>query len=223
MYGHPCQIDKIKKLLKKYNIKIIEDCAESFGSSYKSNHTGTFVNYGCLSFNGNKIITTGCGGATITNSKVIAKKIRHIVSTSKVPHKWKIFHDKIGWNYRMPNINAALGYAQIKRINKTLKLKRMIANNYYNYFKKSNKINFMCEPKNTKSNYWLNTININCNSIKLRDTVLKELNDYGYNCRPAWTLLHKLPFYKKNQKSNLSNSIFLEKNLINLPSSPNTK
>lgn len=156
-YGHPCRIDEIKKILKKYNIFLIEDAAESLGSFFKNKHTGTFGKLGVLSFNGNKIVTSGGGGCIITNDKILAKKAKHLTTTAKIPHQWNFKHDKIGYNYRMPNLNAALLIAQLENLNFFLRKKRELAKRYQTFLKDSELI-FLKEPKNSKANYWLNSI-----------------------------------------------------------------
>ena len=215
-YGHPCRIDEIKKILKKYHIFLIEDAAESLGSFYKNKHTGTFGKLGILSFNGNKIITAGGGGCIITNDKVLAKKAKHLTTTAKVFHKWKFNHDMTGYNYRMPNLNAALLMAQLENLNYFLKNKRKIAKKYEVFLKK-NKYNFFNEPKNSKSNYWLNSIILE--NKRKREQFLKETNSKGIMTRPIWTLMNKLPMFKEAQCSYLKNSYWLEERIVNIPSS----
>ena len=215
-YGHPCRIDEIKKILKKYHIFLIEDAAESLGSFYKSKHTGTYGKLGVISFNGNKIITAGGGGCIITNDKILAKKAKHITTTAKIPHKWNFNHDLIGYNYRMPNLNAALLIAQLENLNYFLKSKYKIARKYEFFFKKK-EYNFFKEPKNSRSNYWLNSI-IFANK-KQRDQFLKETNFNGIMTRPIWRLMNKLPMFKECQAINLKNANFLESRVVNIPSS----
>ena len=215
-YGHPCRIDEIKKILKKYYIFLIEDAAESLGSFYKSKHTGTYGKLGVISFNGNKIITAGGGGCIITNDKILAKKAKHITTTAKIPHKWNFNHDLIGYNYRMPNLNAALLIAQLENLNYFLKSKYKIARKY-EFFLKKKEYNFFKEPKNSRSNYWLNSI-IFANK-KQRDQFLKETNFNGIMTRPIWRLMNKLPMFKECQAINLKNANFLESRVVNIPSS----
>ena len=156
-YGHPCRIDEIKKILKKHHIFLIEDAAESIGSFYKKKHTGTFGKLGIISFNGNKIVTAGGGGCIITNNKILAKKAKHLTTTAKIPHRFEFKHDEIGYNYRMPNLNAALLIAQLENLNLFIRNKRELAKKYQAFFKDT-EFNFFKEPKNSKSNYWLNSI-----------------------------------------------------------------
>jgi len=215
-YGHPCRIDKIKEICDAYHIFLIEDAAESLGSTYKDKHTGTFGQLGTLSFNGNKIITAGGGGCIVTNNKVLAKRAKHLTTTAKVPHKWYFNHDMVGYNYRMPNINAALLMAQLEKLNDFIINKRNLANKYEAYFK-STDYNFFKEPKYCKSNYWLNSIIL---SEKLqRDQFLKETNANGVMTRPIWNLMNKLPMFKDAQCDNLKNSEWLSERVVNIPSS----
>ena len=156
-YGHPCKIDEIKEICDEHHITLIEDAAESLGSFYKGRHTGTFGELGTISFNGNKVITAGGGGCIITNKKFLAEKAKHLTTTAKIQHKWNYDHDMIGYNYRMPNLNAALLVAQLEKLNEYLKNKRLIAQNYETFFQNFD-IKFFKEPQNSKSNYWLNSI-----------------------------------------------------------------
>ena len=215
-YGHPCRIDEIKKILKKYHIFLIEDAAESLGSFYKNKHTGTFGKLGVISFNGNKIVTAGGGGCIITNDKTLAKKAKHLTTTAKVSHKWDFNHDMIGYNYRMPNLNAALLVAQLEKLDDFIINKRNLANEYEHFFKKFD-FNFVKEPKNCKSNYWLNSI-IFKNKTQ-RDQFLYETNHNGVMTRPIWILMNKLPMFKNTQCDNLKNSKWLFDRVVNIPSS----
>ena len=215
-YGHPCRIDEIKKILKKYHIFLIEDAAESLGSFYKNKHTGTFGKLGVISFNGNKIVTAGGGGCIITNNKTLAKKAKHLTTTAKVSHKWDFNHDMIGYNYRMPNLNAALLVAQLEKLDDFIINKRNLANEYEHFFKKFD-FNFVKEPKNCKSNYWLNSI-IFKNKTQ-RDQFLYETNYNGVMTRPIWILMNKLPMFKNTQCDNLKNSKWLYERVVNIPSS----
>ena len=215
-YGHPCRIDEIKKILKKYCIFLIEDAAESLGSFYKNIHTGTFGKLGVISFNGNKIITAGGGGCILTNDKILAKKAKHITNTAKLPHKWDFYHDMIGYNYRMPNLNAALLLAQLENLDYFLKSKRKIAKKYQAFFKDTNFI-FFKEPRYSKSNYWLNVIILK-NKV-IRDQFLKKTNSKKIMTRPAWILMNKLPMFKNAQCDTLKNSKWLFERVVNIPSS----
>lgn len=215
-YGHPCRINEIRKICKKWFISLVEDSAESLGSLYSGQHTGTFGELGVLSFNGNKIITSGGGGCILTNNEELAKKAKHLTTTAKEPHKWEYSHDMIGYNYRMPNLNAALIVAQLEQLNDFIKNKRRLAQSYENFFIKR-KINFVSEPENTKSNYWLNTIILD--NVKQRNLFLKETNSSGVMTRPIWKLMNKLPMFKLAQCGNLNNSEWLEQRVVNISSS----
>ena len=215
-YGHPCRIDEIKKILKKYHIFLIEDAAESLGSFYKKKHTGTFGKLGIISFNGNKIVTAGGGGCIITNDKILAKKAKHLTTTAKIPHKWNFNHDMIGYNYRMPNLNAALLIAQLENLNFFLRNKRELAKKYQAFFKDTEFI-FFKEPKNSKSNYWLNSIILK--NKKNKDQFLEETNSNAIMTRPIWILMNRLPMFKNAQCDNLKNSKWLFERVVNIPSS----
>lgn len=216
-YGNPCKIDKIREICNEFCIFLIEDAAESLGSFYKKKHTGTFGKLGVISFNGNKIITAGGGGCIVTNDLALAKKAKHLTTTAKVPHKWFFNHDMIGYNYRMPNINAALLVAQLEKLNDILNNKRMLANKYKNFFKNKNII-FFKEPKNSKSNYWLNCIILK-DRIQ-RNKFLKFTNSNNITTRPIWKLMHKLKIFQDAQYENLKNSEWLYERVVNIPSSP---
>lgn len=218
-FGHPVKIDKILDICKKWNIVLVEDAAESLGSFYKNRHTGTFGELAALSFNGNKIITTGGGGA-ILSSKKYAAKAKHITTTSKIPDKVKFNHDEIGFNYRLPNLNSAMGCAQISSLEPILKLKRNLAHKYMDLLKNTNLV-FVKEPKNSKSNYWLNTIL--AENISHRDSIIKTFNEFNIFARPAWGLMHKQKMYKNCIKGNLENTLYLSERIINIPSGVNIK
>jgi perosamine synthetase len=215
-YGHPCKIDKIKKICDEHYIFLIEDAAESVGTLYKNRHTGTFGQLGAMSFNGNKIITAGGGGCIVTDDKTLAEKAKHLSTTAKVPHKWDFNHDIVGYNYRMPNLNAALLVAQLEKLNDFIINKRNLANKYEVFFKSMN-YNFFKEPKDSKSNYWLNSIILeNKNQL---DKFLEETNSKGIMTRPVWTLMNKLPMFKDVQFNDLKNSNWLAERVANIPSS----
>lgn len=214
-YGHPCRIDEIKKILKKYNIFLIEDAAESLGSFFKNKHTGTFGKLGVLSFNGNKIVTSGGGGCIITNDKILAKKAKHLTTTAKIPHQWNFKHDKIGYNYRMPNLNAALLIAQLENLNFFLRKKRELAKRYQTFLKDSELI-FLKEPKNSKANYWLNSIIL---KNKKKNQFLKQTNSNRIMTRPVWMLLNRLPMFKNAHCGDLKNSKWLFDRAVQIPSS----
>jgi len=215
-YGHPCRIDEIKKICDDYYIFLIEDAAESIGSTYKGKHTGTFGQLGAISFNGNKIITGGGGGCIITNDKVLAEKAKYLTTTAKVPHKWDFNHDMVGYNYRMPNLNAALLVAQLENLNNFINNKRELAN-YYETFFSSTDYFFFKEPSNSKSNYWLNVIFLK--NRKQRDEFLDFTNKNGVMTRPTWRLMNELEMFKDCEGVDLKNAKYLEERVVNIPSS----
>ena len=225
VFGHPCKVDMIKKVCDKYNINLIEDASECLGSFYKNKHVGNFGKYGILSFNGNKIITSGCGGAILTNNKNVFKRINHISTTSKKTHKWEYDYNELGFNYRLPNLNCALGLSQIKKIQFYLRKKRNLFKLYNNLLKKFNinEFELIKEPRNCKSNYWLHTIKLKSPSDISKNKILKLFNDKKILIRPLWKLNHKISYLKKYPKMNLKISNLLEKSIINLPSSVNLK
>jgi aminotransferase in exopolysaccharide biosynthesis len=221
VFGHPVEIDEIVEICEKYNIIVVEDAAEALGSFYKNKHVGTFGDIGILSFNGNKIITTGGGGMILTDDETLAKKAEHITTTAKVAHPYEYFHDEIGYNYRMPNINAALGLAQFENLEEFVKIKRWIAQEYKKFFDEIG-IKFFTEPENSRSNYWLNAVILN--NKKERDEFLKITNENGIQTRPVWTLIYKLPMYKDCFKIETPNAEYIEERLINIPSGvPNAR
>ena len=215
-FGHPCRIDEIKEICDKNHIFLIEDAAESVGSQYKDKHTGTFGQLGVMSFNGNKIITAGGGGCIVTNDKKLAKKAKHLSTTAKVLHKWDFNHDMVGYNYRMPNLNAALLVAQLENLSNFIERKRILATNYEDFFK-NQEYTFFKEPSHSKSNYWLNTLLLK--NKKQRNQFLEETNSCGVMTRPIWIMMHKLPMYKHAQCGDLTNSIWLNDRVVNIPSS----
>jgi perosamine synthetase len=219
IFGIPAKIIEIKKIAKKYFIKVIEDAAESLGSFYCNKHTGTFGDLGILSFNGNKIMTTGGGGAILTNNKSLEKKIRHLIELSKIKHPWKFSYTQLGYNLKMPGINAALGCAQIDYIKRLIFMKKKIYFRYKRQFENSHFFTLMQEPSGCKSNFWLNNIKIKCESSLLKNYLIKNLNANGIQLRPAWSLLHKASYLKKFPRDNLKTSNILFNKIISLPSS----
>ena len=219
VFGHPCKIDNLKKIAKKNNLILIEDAAGAMGSFYKKKHLGTFGIAGCISFNGNKIATTGGGGAIITDNKSLAKKIYHLTTTSKQKHKWEYLHDGVGYNHRMSNLSAALGLAQLENLKKVLKFKRKLYSKYHQGFKSFEKGIIFKEPKNAKSNYWLQTLILNKKYSYLKNKILKETNKNYIFTRPAWKLISESIPYKKNQKMLLPVAKEIYNRVINLPSS----
>ncbi len=215
-FGHPCRIDEIKDICDQYHIVLIEDAAESLGSFYKNRHTGTFGKMGVMSFNGNKIITAGGGGCIITDDEDLAKKAKHLTTTAKVPHKWEYAHDMLGYNYRMPNLNAALLVAQLENLDNFIDKKHKLADMYEEFFKGIN-CKFVKESAESSSNYWLNTIILN--NKQQRDVFLNESNTQGVMTRPIWTLMNKLSMFEDAQCGDLTNSKWLEDRIVNIPSS----
>ncbi len=214
--GHPVRIDKIKAICDRYNLVLIEDAAESLGSVYKGRHTGRVGQVGVISFNGNKIVTTGGGGALITDDYQIAEIAKHKTTTAKQPHPWLYIHDDVGHNYRLPNLNAALGCAQIEQLDEFVRSKRSLADQYQRWFE-SKSVEFVVEPMSAKSNYWLNAIFLK--DRRERDIFLKYTNDEGVMTRPMWTPMHTLPMYKNCQRNDLSTAESIEERLVNIPSS----
>ncbi len=225
-YGHPCRIDDIARICEEYHLPLVEDAAESLGSFSGERHTGTFGAIGVLSFNGNKVITTGGGGMLLFRDKEMADRAKHLTTQAKVPHKWEFIHDEIGYNYRMPNVNAALGLAQLEQLPRFLEDKRRIAEQYREFFTGSAhdlqtgrdaSIRFMSEPDHTRSNYWLNTIMLPDKTT--RDEFLAYTNSHGVMTRPTWRLMNKLPMFAQCQTGPLDNAGYLEDRLVNIPSS----
>ena len=215
-FGLPLQIEDIVTVCKEYHIPVIEDAAESLGSYVGDKHTGTFGLLGTFSFNGNKTITCGGGGAVITNDEALAKKAKHLSTTAKIPHKWEFAHDVVGYNYRLPNLNAALACAQLEQLPAILANKRELSQLYREFFGGTD-IDFIDERSGTKANYWLNTILFKTPQEQL--AFLDFSNSNGVMTRPAWKLMTELPMYKFCQRGNLKNSEYLAERLVNIPSS----
>lgn len=217
--GHPVDLDPLVELCHKFNIKLIEDAAEALGSYYKGIHVGHRGLLGALSFNGNKIITTGGGGAILTNDPELAKHAKHITTTAKLPHPWLFEHDQVGYNYRLPNLNAALGCAQLEQLPQFLNIKRLLAEKYQNSFENLPGIKFIKEPNYAKSNYWLNSLLLDDQYANLRDDLLSLMNKNGLMGRPLWNLQHTLPMYKNSPRMPLPVAENLQKRLVKIPSS----
>jgi perosamine synthetase len=219
IFGHPCQLEGILELSRKYSLQVVEDAAESLGSFYKERHTGTFGLLGTLSFNGNKTITTGGGGAILTNDSRLAKRAKHLTTTAKVPHRWEYVHDEVGFNYRMPNINAALGCAQLERLPDFLKSKQRLFHKYSEAFQSLEGVRILSEPNRCQSNFWLQTLLLDETTSLQRDQILEVANDAGFMMRPAWTPLHRLGPYADCPQMPLPVTEALERRILNLPSS----
>jgi perosamine synthetase len=218
-FGHPVDLDPLVAVCARFSIALIEDAAESLGSFYKGRHTGNFGVISALSFNGNKVITTGGGGAILTNDEELGRLAKHLTTTAKIPHRWSFSHDRIGFNHRLPNINAALGCAQLEQLPGFLHAKRELATKYQTAFADVAGLKFVSEPAFAESNYWLNTLLLDESTADRRDELLSLTNDAGIMTRPAWTLMHKLPMYKDCPRMDLSLAETLERRLINIPSS----
>ena len=215
-FGFPCRIAEITQICTDWDIALIEDAAESLGSYAGSRHTGTFASMATLSFNGNKVITTGGGGMIITDDPELAKRAKYITTTAKVPHPYEFVHDEIGYNYRMPNLNAALGCAQMERLDEFLTIKAQLANQWDAFFDQ-NDVRFVRAVDGNKANHWLNALVLD--SKEDRDKFLKVTNDNSVMTRPIWTLMSKLSMFKDCQSDGLENSLWLEDRVVNIPSS----
>ena len=216
-FGHPCRIDEIIEICSEYHIAVVEDAAESLGSFYKGKHTGTFAPIGILSFNGNKTITTGGGGMLLFSDAEQGALAKHLTTQAKVPHAWEFVHDHIGYNYRLPNINAALGCAQMEQLESFIANKRETARHYQAFFEKLPEIDFFTEPLHSRSNYWLNVILFKDKAAQ--QAFLKQSNDNGVMTRPAWQLMHRLSMFRHCQYKDLTNTIYIADRLVNIPSS----
>lgn len=218
-FGHPVNLDPLVEVCDRYQIDLVEDAAESLGSLYKGQHTGNRGRCAALSFNGNKIITTGGGGAILTNDDELGKKAKHLTTTAKIPHRWEFYHDSIGYNYRLPNLNAALGCAQMELLPEFIEAKRLVALNYQKAFAGVAGVTLFKEPDFARSNYWLNVLLLDEASADQRDALLAAANDNGIMSRPAWTLLNNLGMFSKSPAMQLTTANNLYRRLINIPSS----
>lgn len=218
-FGHPVNIEDLMSVAQDFNLALVEDAAESLGSTVNGKHTGTFGLMGTLSFNGNKTITTGGGGAIITNNTELAKHAKHLTTTAKVPHRWEYVHDEVGYNYRLPNINAALGCAQLEQLPDILALKRHLFTNYQSAFRNLSNVNLVSETEGTKSNFWLQAMLLDDSVADQRDEILDNTNNVGLMTRPVWKLLNHLIPYRHCPQMKLPVATSLSQRLINLPSS----
>jgi len=219
-FGHPSQLDELKQVCEEFRLKLVEDAAEAIGSEYNGRHVGTQGLISALSFNGNKTITTGGGGAVLTNDDALAQRARHLTTTGKVTHIWEYHHDCIAYNYRLPNINAALGCAQLEQLGDIIMKKRVLASRYQHEFRQVGDLDFFTEMKGVKSNYWLNAVMLKEPDMEKRNQLLDKLNADGIMVRPIWNLMNRLPMYQSCPAADLSMSHALEDSLINIPSSP---
>ena len=215
-FGHPCHIDEIILICNRYNIDVIEDAAESLGSYFKGKHTGTFGKFGTLSFNGNKTITTGGGGMILTNDDELGKLAKHITTTAKLPHRWEFVHDMTAYNYRLTNLAAALGCAQMEQLPNFIIQKRKLAEKYASFFKQL-EIEFFIEPNNSLSNYWLNSLILKDKTEQ--NSFLEFMNNHEVMVRPIWQLMNRLQMYKDFQHDSLENTEWLSDRVVNIPSS----
>ncbi|BCJ87879.1 LegC family aminotransferase [Effusibacillus dendaii] len=218
-FGHPVDLEPLLDVCQRFHLELVEDAAESLGSFYKGRHTGNWGRMSALSFNGNKVITTGGGGAILTNDESLGKLAKHLTTTAKVPHKWEFYHDQIGYNYRLPNLNAALGCAQLEQLPAFLEKKRALALRYREVFQNISGVRWFEEPGFARSNYWLNALLLDKDHVHERDVLLEISNVQGIMTRPAWTLMHKLPMFKDCPAMDLASAESLETRLINIPSS----
>jgi perosamine synthetase len=218
-FGHPADLDSLDDVCAQFSIIMVEDAAESLGSFYKGQHTGNRGKLAALSFNGNKVLTTGGGGAVITNDAELGRLAKHLTTTARVPHPWELSHDLLGYNFRMPNINAALGCAQLEQMPVFLAQKRNLASRYAQAFAGVDGVAFFTEPEQAKSNYWLNTLILDGRHASDRDALLELTNQSGIQTRPAWTLMHRLPMYRQCPRMDLSTAEDIARRLINIPSS----
>lgn len=215
-FGHPCRIDEIVAICTDYGIPVVEDSAESLGSYYKERHTGTFGLFGTFSFNGNKIITTGGGGMIITDDPALAQRAKHLTTTAKVPHPYEFVHDEVGYNYRLPNLNAALGCAQMEQLEDFIRAKREIAACYAKFFARHD-ISFVTEPPDARANYWLNAVVLD--DREERESFVRHMNANGVMTRPIWRIMSGLEMFKNCPRDALENSLWLEERVVNIPSS----
>lgn len=216
-FGHPVRIEELAAICEEYHIELVEDAAESIGSTYKGKHTGTFGKVGVLSFNGNKTITTGGGGMMLFQEEELASLAKHLTTQAKVPHRWEFRHNHIGYNYRMPNINAALGCAQLENLDKYIEIKRQVAAEYKEFFKNIDNIEFFVDSPDTLSNYWLNAVIMKDKEAQVE--FLQQTNDNGVMTRPIWELMNRLPMFEKCENDGLKNTIWFADRVVNIPSS----
>jgi perosamine synthetase len=218
-FGHPVDLDGLMEVCNRWHLALIEDAAEALGSYYHGRHAGGFGRLGSLSFNGNKLVTTGGGGAIVTNDAALARRAKHLTTTARVAHRWSFVHDQIGYNYRLPNLNAALGCAQLEQLPGFLSRKRALAHRYLEVFRGVRGAGIFVESSGTRSNYWLNTLLLDEPDAELRDALLDALNAAGLMARPVWTLMHELPMFMACPRMDLSCAEDLQARIVSLPSS----
>jgi len=218
-FGHPAELDALAELCRRFGIELVEDAAQSLGSRYHGRHTGTWGRLAALSFNGNKIVTTGGGGAILTSDATLAARAKHLTTTAKVPHRWSYAHDEVGFNYRLPNVNAAIGCAQIEQLPVFVERKRLLAKRYHEALRNVPGVRLFQEPPGAKSNYWLNALILEGAYISRRDELLELTQNQRWLTRPVWTLLHRLPMYQDCPRMELTVAERVEASIVNLPSS----
>ncbi|MEO5844850.1 MAG: LegC family aminotransferase [Caldimonas sp.] len=219
VFGHPCDLDALDEVARRWRLVLVEDAAESLGASYHGRHTGNVGRVAALSFNGNKVVTTGGGGAILTNDAALGRRAKHLTTTARVPHRWNFLHDEVGYNYRLPNLNAALGCAQLEQLASLVERKRRLAGRYRDALAHVDGARFLAEPQGTSSSYWLNAIVLDEANAGERDSLLGALNDAGYQSRPLWTLMHHLPMYRDCPRADLAIAERMEARVVNVPSS----
>jgi perosamine synthetase len=218
IFGHPIDMDAINEVAHRFHLPVVEDAAEAIGSYDKGRHAGTLGSVGTLSFNGNKTITTGGGGAILTNDSALAGRIKHLSTTARVPHRWQFLHDMVGYNYRLPNINAALGCAQLEQLDGFIARKRRLTERYTTAFADISGLKLIREPEDTRSNYWLQSIMLDPPHASERDGILEALNDAGYAARPVWRLMNTMPMFEASPRMPLTSTEDIERRVISLPS-----
>lgn len=219
VFGHPCDLDALAEVAARWKLALVEDAAEGLGSHWNGRHVGNVGLVSALSFNGNKIVTTGGGGAILTNDPALGRRAKHLTTTARVPHRWSFIHDEVGWNYRMPNLNAALGCAQLERLPDMLARKAVLTQRYEDAFRDVRGVRLLTARPGARVNHWLNALILDRPDMILRDALLETLNDAGFMARPLWTLMHRLPMYADCPRDALPVAGALEASVINLPSS----
>ena len=219
VFGCPVDLDALNSVVSDWPMAVVEDAAESLGSTYRGKPCGSLGQIAAISFNGNKIITTGGGGAIVTNDVALAKRAKHLTTTAKLPHKWDFVHDEVGYNYRMPNLNAALGVAQLEQLGDRLEKKQLLFRRYQSAFEDLEGVNLFHAPTGSTSNNWLITLVLNSDMAEQRNDVLERLNCAKIMARPVWTLINRLPMYTRSPRADLTQAIELEKCVLNVPSS----
>lgn len=219
VFGHPCDLDGLAEVAARWKLVLVEDAAEGLGSRWRGRHVGNVGRVSALSFNGNKIVTTGGGGAILTNDPDLAARAKHLTTTARVPHKWSFVHDEVGWNYRMPNLNAALGCAQLERLPDMLARKAVLTRRYEEAFRGVEGVRLLTARPGAEVNHWLNALVLEQPDMAMRERLLGALNDAGFMARPLWTLMHRLPMYAACPRDALPVAEALEASVINIPSS----